>query len=147
MLLCDRSSVLIDSKGYRGAKVLVDLNPLAFKKIKLSVSSKDKETSPETKDTLPTSAREAGQYLLDMLRTEYECRKESIAGLEPSVALFALKDQYAKYLQGSYPFNQAIRSTDGPQEWWVRLHSNDDATPLAVCGYPSRVSYLHLLNT
>ena len=61
--------------GFRGHDLLHDLNPLTIKAIKIPSQHPKKE--PE----LPKSIKRAGDFLLSLLRIEYEKKKKPIAGL------------------------------------------------------------------
>lgn len=125
------------------------MNPLAIKKIKISLqptpSQKGKSTPGNSKtseaNSLPESARVAGQYLLDMIRAEYNERDAPIAGLSISDAVFSFREQFSKYLKGAYPFDIPLGATEDVQEWWKRVAKNEETAPLPVslnCHYLMR---------
>ena len=71
--------------------------------------------------TLPEPAQQAAKYLLNMFKIEYQVRKNLIAGLSDADALFALKAQFPKYINGLYPFNLLMNSLEKPADWWARV--------------------------
>ena len=118
---------------------MTDLNPLATKAIKLRPKGTISEEHPER----PASVRRAGNFLLKMLRIEYENKGSPIAGLSKEDALDALKDQLDRYVKGVHPFDRPLGQSKDVFKWWKRLDEDaslvdDDglpeAQPLAVSG-------------
>ena len=138
--------------GFRGHDLLNDLNPLILKKIKIGPSCAAVPQNPTTttdsvgiaitpeagtdrSPPLPQSLRRAGNYLLRLLRIEYEQRNSPIADLEAEEALSQLKDQVVAFATGGYPFNRTFSPSQTPFEWWRALDedkSTPEAQPLAV---------------
>ena len=91
----------------------------------------------------PASLKRAGNFLLKMLRTEYEAKGVVVAGLSLAHALGALKDQLDRYVKKIYPFERPLGREGDPLQWWTKLDKDNslkdeagipEAQPLAV-GY------------
>lgn len=115
-------------EGHRGADIVRDLNPLVIARIKLGGSH------PESQSDLPASVKRIGKFLLTMLRTEYEHRKEPICDLTIAEANGRLREQIVQYLKSAYPFSRPYRAKESAMDWWGALDRDQthDAQPLAV---------------
>ncbi|KAI0069879.1 hypothetical protein K474DRAFT_1713828 [Panus rudis PR-1116 ss-1] len=116
---------------YRGSNILRDYNPLAIKPLKLSVTGKTANKQANNLK-LPDSLMRAGQFLVNMLKIEYEIRKSPIAGLSAGDALDRLNEQVKTYVIGAYPFEKPLRASEGPRSWWLQVQKNEDSEPLAT---------------
>ncbi|KAK7687035.1 hypothetical protein QCA50_009535 [Cerrena zonata] len=124
---------------YRGSNILKDYNPLAIKTIKLSLQKgtssggRDKQKQGKSSSDLPEILKRAGQFLLRVLRIEYEHRKRPIANLPVHEALTRLKQQVRQWVISGYPFDRPYGATDTPQTYWKHLRATcEDAQPLAT---------------
>ncbi|PIL29837.1 hypothetical protein GSI_08044 [Ganoderma sinense ZZ0214-1] len=102
---------------FRNHDILHDLNPLTIKGIKIP----SQNPNSNTKDKLPKSVKRLGDFLLSILRIEYEQKGSPIAGLPVAQALDNLKDQIPSYIKGSYLFKLPLSPSEDPLEWWKRL--------------------------
>ena len=96
-----------------------------------------------TQSGRPESLKRAGNFLLKMLKIEYEVKDSPIADLPIADALDALKDQLDRFAKGLHPFDRPLGRTNDPLEWWVKLDEDEslkdeydapEAQPLAVSG-------------
>ncbi|KAI0739259.1 ribonuclease H-like domain-containing protein [Daedaleopsis nitida] len=106
--------------------LLNDLNPLAVKTIKIGGSK------PGEKPKYPKSITCTCNFLLKLLRIEYEQRNTPITSLTVHEANAALKDQVALFVTRSWPFGRPLSASSDPFEWWKRLNEYiPQAQPLA----------------
>ena len=102
--------------GFRDHDLLNDLNPLTIKAIKIPSQHPNKKL-----EKLPKSVIRLGDFLLSLLRIEYEQKDTPIADLPVAQAVDNLKDQIVSYVKGAYPFELPMFSPQDPFEWWKRL--------------------------
>ncbi|KAL5484890.1 hypothetical protein ACEPAI_7532 [Sanghuangporus weigelae] len=127
---------LLDPR-FRDADILLDLNPLALRKLKIPARDSSGKLLvngvTNTESQMPPSLRRAGTFLLGMLRTQYENLKIPIAGLSAQDANALLKQQLLKYTKAVYPFDRPFHDTDHAGGWWKQLDIDrtNDAQPLA----------------
>ena len=116
--------------GFRDHDLLNDLNPLSIKTIKIP------SQNPDQPAKLPKSIVRLGDFLLSLLRIEYEKKDAPIADLPVAQALVNLKDQICGFVKGAYPFEQPMSPSQDPVEWWKHLDADVSskavAQPLAV---------------
>ena len=137
---------------YRGSNILKDYNPLTIKALKISLQKGAQTSShgsaPEKVSAdLSETLRRTGQFLLRVLRTEYEDRKKPIANLPVHEAVTRLKQQIRQWAISGYPFDRPFTTADTPQGYWGRLKSSsEDAQPLAVCILPILTSFSNVVS-
>ncbi|KAI0682828.1 hypothetical protein BC835DRAFT_1423949 [Cytidiella melzeri] len=107
---------------YRKSDILLqaNANPLAIPPMRLGPSRQ----VPASTVNLPDPVRQAGRFLLDLLRIEYNDRKAPICGLREDVAVELLKAQVGKYYRGEAPFDCPVTPEEGPHEWWEKLNQD-----------------------
>lgn len=90
--------------------------------------------APAPEPELSKTLLRAGNFLLKMLRAEYEQRKRPIAGLDKASAIIFFKRQIKQYHEGLSPFDRPHYEHEGPREWWEAINRNqtEAAQPLAV---------------
>ncbi|KAI0682556.1 hypothetical protein BC835DRAFT_1311463 [Cytidiella melzeri] len=95
-------------------------NPLAIPPMRLGPSRQ----VPASTVNLPDPVQQAGRFLLDLLRIEYNDRKGPICGLREDVAVELLKAPVGKYYRGEAPLNCPVMPEEGPHEWWEKLNQD-----------------------
>lgn len=118
--------------GFRNSDILRQhsANPLAIPPIRLN----GQRLAPSSTNEYPKLVKRAGNFLVSLLRTEYEERKVPICNLRADEALDLLKEQFGQYYRGEAPFNRPVIGDEGPREWWEALNCDRShrTQPIAV---------------
>lgn len=120
--------------GFRNSDILRQhsANPLAIQPIRLNGQRPTR--APLSTNEYPKLVKRAGNFLVSLLRIEYEERKASICNLRADEALDLLKEQFGQYYRAEAPFNRPVIGDEGPHEWWEALNCDRShrTQPIAV---------------
>ncbi|KAL0959189.1 hypothetical protein HGRIS_014470 [Hohenbuehelia grisea] len=74
-----------------------------------------------------------GDFLVRMLRCEYEDKRIEVAGLPAAKAIEHLNAQISSYAKGLYPFDAPQHHDGSVLSWWQQLAPNPGSAVLAHC--------------
>jgi len=116
---------------------LKNINPLAIQPVIIHRANRDQPAtaSASVSDNTKTLKR-IGTALMNMLKAEYEEKKQPIRGVPAADAATQLRAQIRMYAQRKWPFDRPYNDNTTPMAWWKALSEHPDAQILAVSSFP-----------